>query len=174
MDIWGILRAEKTVIVAGSWSSDQIASKDFPLSKKRRQAYPLSRQWRWQVTRFQAEGRAFRLLAAYHKVVPEFSSVLAEDTGNDCRILMVWEYHLTHGGWHAHACCGPMDSVPPGIARPFGIARLPGGRAYHRRTRHLNPGFPMDDATATAIAFSRFNLPQNLDIFVKNAVPWPL
>lgn len=174
MDLWGILKAEKTAIVVGSWSSDLIATKDFPLSKRRRQAYPLTRQWRWQVTRFQAAGRAFRLLAAYHKLVPEFSSVLAEDVGGDCRILMVWEYHLSHGGWHAHACCGAMDTVPVGMNRPHGIARLPLGRVRHRRTLHLNPGFRMDDTTATAIAFGRVNLPQNLDIFVKNAVPWPL
>lgn len=35
-------------------------------------------------------------------MVPEFSSVLAEDLGVDCRVLARLEFHQSHAGWHAH------------------------------------------------------------------------
>jgi hypothetical protein len=104
--------------------------------------------------------------------LPEFIVTLAEDIGTDCRVLARWEFHGSHGGCHVHSCCGNTDDISTGIIKPFGTKRIPDKASYHRHTKLLNDGYDMDDAVATAIAYSFVGLPSQSDIFVQNAVPW--
>ncbi|MDX0127405.1 hypothetical protein GOC15_22785 [Sinorhizobium meliloti] len=172
MDSRDIITAAKTDIILGEWTDDKIRARDFPMSMKTKGAYPLTRRWRWQVSTFSALGRRFRVLAAYHTDIPEYTSVLAEDLGSDSRILIRWEFHQSHAGWHAHPNCGDVDEIKPGVATHAAELRLPAAQKSHRRKLFLNRGFAMDDTIAEAIACRRFGIPHNLDMLVSGALPW--
>ncbi len=156
----------------GLWNDEKLRAKDFPLLKKKGKAYPLTRRYRWQIITFSCRTRKFRLLVAYHTLVPEFTTVLAEEIEKDCRVISRWEFHQTHDGWHVHAVCGSVDGVTPGVVKPAGTTRLPTAGTYHRHTDLLNAGYDMEDKIATAIACDLCGIEQNHDLFVKNSVPW--
>ena len=166
------IRAKKLNLNHGSWGDDKLRSKDFPLSKKGGKTYPLTRQWRWRITTLEAEGRKFRLMTTYHKVVPEFCAVLAEDLNKDSRIIARLEFHATHDGWHAHPYCGDFDIVLSGITKPLGTRRIPREGAFHRHDEMLRDGKPMSDAHAGAVVSSAFNLGESIDIFSVEYLPW--
>lgn len=172
MRLSAIIRAEKSNVSHGRWSEDKTRAKDFPLSKKRGKAYPLTRRWRWRASTLDACEKKFRLLTAYHMLVPEFSAVLAEDLSGDSRIVARLEFHGTHGGWHAHAKCGDVLSVPSGIVKPAGIVRLPKGGAFHRHCEMLRSGKAMSDVAAAAIVADFFRIPDEPDLFSVGDLPW--
>lgn len=172
MRVVDVIRSVKTGVAHSAWADDKLKPKDFPLSKKRGRAYPLTRRYRWQIISFSTLGHAFRVLAAYHTEVPEFVATLAQDVGSDCRILARWEFHGSHAGWHVHTCCEDADDILAGLVKPFGTRRIPDKASYHRHTNLLNDGYDMQDAVATAIACSFVGLPYQSDIFVKDALPW--
>lgn len=168
IELRDILKSEKLDVVVGPWSDEKLKNRDFPL---RRTSYPLTRRWRWQVITFRARGRKFRILAAYHMLVPEYRAVLAEDVGNDSRIIANWEFHQSHPGWHVHSCCSDIDEITAGITRPLGVKRLPAAKNSHRRGLIINPGFVIDDSMATAIACRRYKIPHTLDLISNVALP---
>lgn len=137
MRVTGVIQTTKANVSLSIWSDDKMKTKDFPLSKKRGKAYPLTRRWRWQIITFTGQGRNYRLLVAYHTLVPEFIATLAEEIGGDCRILARWEFHATHGGWHVHSVCGDTDSLSVGIVKPSGTKRIPAAKSYHRHKKCL-------------------------------------
>lgn len=165
-----IIRADKTDIEFSAWGVGKLKSRDFPMSKKPGQRYPMTARWRWQIISFSACGRKFRLLTSYHTLIPEFAAVLAEDTGRDSRILARWEFHLSHGGWHIHPVCDELDAISPGMVKPAGMMRLPSAASHFRRKLFLNKSFAMDDTVATAIACRRFRISHNEDIFAQSAL----
>lgn len=167
-----MIRAQKTQVVTSAWTDEKLRAKDFPLLKKKGGSYPLSRRWRWQTTRFRINQKQFLLLASYHSLIPEFVSVLAEEIDKNCRVLARWEFHQSHPGWHVHTVCGDIDNVSTGIVKPIGVERVPHSASHHRHKNLLNEGYVMEDKVATAIALDLCGLPQNLDFFVKSAVPW--
>jgi hypothetical protein len=172
MRVTGVIKSEKTNVSFSVWSDDKLRAKDFPLVKKRGRAYPLTRRWRWQIVSFSAQGRNYRVLVAYHTLLPEFISTLGEEVGGDCRVLARWEFHATHGGWHVHSVCGDTDSLSVGIIKPLGMRRIPDGKSYHRHKKMLNDGHVMSDPVATAIACSLVSLAHQPDLFVKDAMLW--
>lgn len=167
-DFRDILRADKSDVVIGQWSDDKLKHRDFPI---RRTSYPLTRRWRWQMISFRVEGRRFRILAAYHSLVPEYRAVLAEEVNGDSRLIAQWEYHQSHPGWHIHSCCSELDELAVGVMRPPGIKRLPLAKNSHRRALFINPGFAIDDSVATAIACQRYRIPHTLDLLSDKALP---
>lgn len=99
MRVAQIIRAAKSDVVFSAWSDDKLKPKDFPLSKKRGKVHPLTRRYRWQVITFKALGRDYRVLVAYHTLVPEFIATVGEEVGGDCRVLAVGNFmgHMTAG-----------------------------------------------------------------------------
>jgi hypothetical protein len=166
------INGAKERISHGSWGEEKLRSKDFPLSKKGGRVYPLTRQWRWRVTTLQVCGRKFRLMASYHKVVPEYSAILAEDLGKDSRVIARVEFHATHDGWHAHPLCDDFDSTLPGTVRPVGTRRVPRANSYHRHTEMLLDGKAMNDDCASTIVASVFNLGEGISLFSREFLPW--
>ncbi|HTV70972.1 MAG TPA: hypothetical protein VMF90_20780 [Rhizobiaceae bacterium] len=167
-----VIRAGKTDESVGAWSDDKLKAKEFPLSKKRGQAFPLSRRYRWQIICFKACGRSYRVLVAYHTLLPEFITVLAEDVMKDCKVLARWEFHGSHGGWHVHANCGDTDGLTKGVVKPAGVQRIPAKGSYHRHTKLLNDGHVMDDGVAHVIACGLVRIAHHVGIFDQDAVPW--
>jgi len=167
-----IIGIGKVNVVHGAWSGDKLKSKDFPLSRKRGKAYPLTRQWRWRVSTLQINGRRFRLITSYHLQAPEFAAVLGEEVGEDCRVIARYEFHGSHDGWHVHSYCGDFDKVPTGIVKPVGTIRIPPEGAFHRHCEMLNSGSSMNDHTAAAIAADIFGLGDTIDMFSMEGIPW--
>lgn len=172
MRVTGVIRAAKANVSLAPWSDDKLKTKDFPLSKKRGKGYPLTRRYRWQTITFAAAGRSYRLLVAYHTLVPEFIAMLAEEVAGDCRILARWEFHGSHVGWHVHSICDDTDKLSVGITKPPGAKRIPTAKSYHRHKKMLNDGRAMDDEIATAIACSLAGIAHQPDMFVIDAMPW--
>ena len=172
MRVTDTIRARKTHVVSSPWTDDKLKTKDFPLSKKRGRAYPLTRRYRWQIITFVVGVREFRVLVAYHTLVPEFIVTLAEEIAGDCRVLARWEFHATHGGWHVHTVCGHTDSITAGIVKPAGTRRIPDIGSYHRHTKMLNHGHAMDDKVASVIACSLVGIVHQSDLLALEAVPW--
>ncbi|QIG70446.1 hypothetical protein EVB88_062 [Rhizobium phage RHph_N28_2] len=163
-----VLKAIKSDIVLGPWTDEKLKNRDFPL---RRSSYPLTRRWRWQVISFRADGRRFRILAAYHTLVPEYFAILAEDVGNDSRIVARWEFHQSHAGWHIHSCCSKLDDITVGVVHPLGVKRIPAAKNSHRRGLFVKAGFVIDDTMATAIACHRYKVPHTLDLLSNVGLP---
>ncbi|MER8487165.1 hypothetical protein NKI51_02285 [Mesorhizobium australicum] len=172
MRVTGVIRHRKANVAFSLWSDEKLKTKDFPLSKKRGKGYPLTRRWRWQIITFTAQGRNYRVLVAYHALVPEFIVTLGEEVGGDCRVLARWEFHANHGGWHVHTVCGDTDSLSVGIVKPAGTRRIPESRSYHRHMKMLKDGHAMSEEVATAIACSLVGMEHQHDIFAKDAMPW--
>jgi hypothetical protein len=168
------IRSDKTNLVHGSWGEDKIRTKDFPLSKKRGKVYPLTRRYRWRVSTLEACGRRFRLMAAYHTIVPEFMAALAEDLSTDSRILARLEFHQSHDGWHVHPFCGDSNLAAAGIVKPLGTLRLPKQGTYHRNCKMLAPGQKMTDVAAAAIVADFFRIPDTPDLFSAVSLPWTI
>lgn len=69
-------------------------------------------------------------------------------------VIASYEFHGTHPGWHLHAACGDLESIPLGSMRGHWQKRLPLPRKVHRRT-----DFGVtDDATALDVAARFFRL----------------
>ena len=163
-----IVKSTKTDVSFGQWTDEKLKHRDFPL---RRGVYPLTRRWRWQVISFRWSGRKFRILSAYHTMVPEYISVLAEDMGADSRIVARWEFHQSHPGWHIHSCCSELDDIPSGVVQHRGVKRTPAAKNGHRRVIFLNPGFAINDSIAAAVACRRYGIPFTADLFSNSAIP---
>lgn len=172
MRIVDVVRARKDNVAEGHWSDNALRNRDFPMSLKRKRCYPLSRRYRWSIATFNAQGRRFRLLVAYHTLVPEFVATLAEQLPQDSRILARWEYHGSHRGWHVHTDCGTVDAVRPGLLKGPDTKRMPKRGAFHRHIDLLRPGASMSDSVATAIGLSLCGIPHALDMFAVGALPW--
>ncbi|MGO9742794.1 MAG: hypothetical protein ACLPN5_15045 [Roseiarcus sp.] len=172
MKLTKIISALKTNVSHGLWSDNKVRTRDFCLSKKPGKAYPLTKMWRWRVTTFDACGRKFRLMPAYHKNIPEFSAILGEDIGADCRILARLEFHQSHAGWHAHVVCGDTDLATPGIVKPSGVRRLPSDGSRHRNISYLTGGAVMNDHIAGLIACDFFRMPAEAPLFSSEGLPW--
>lgn len=169
MKLSEVLRSKKKSISATHWTTEKIRTKDFPLARGR---YPLTRRWRWKVERFEALTRRFRLLVAYHTIVPEFIAVLGEEVVGDCRVLASLEYHRTHPGWHVHSSCEHIERLPIGLTRPLQFSRIPGNNMPHRSLDFLPPGTGMTDASANDIAIDFFRLESPPSLFSGRSLPW--
>jgi hypothetical protein len=172
MNLKEFISGDKLNVHHSPWGDEKLRAKDFPLSKKSGKTYPLTRQWRWRVTTLELENRKFRLMATYHKTVPEFMAVLAEDLETDSRIIARLEFHGTHDGWHIHPVCDDFDNVAPGVIRPSGTKRLPAGGKHHRNREILLGGRAMSDEHAASIVSSVFRLGDITDLFSPEGLPW--
>lgn len=172
MKLKEFIRGEKANVHHGEWGDEKLRQKDFPLSKRGGRVYPLTRQWRWRMTTLAFKDRKFRIMTTYHKAVPEFAAVVAEDLGKDSRVVARLEFHGSHDGWHMHPICTDFDNVVSGITKPHGTVRLPSAKGFHRHVEILRDGKSMSDACAGAIVSSAFNLGDVPDLFFVGDLPW--
>jgi len=166
MNLTQIVLSEKHNVELGRWQSEPPKKKDFPLSC-RSGKLGLSRQYRWSVTKFTAGERSFRLLTAYHKVVHNYLSYLAEALDGDSRVIARFDFHASERipGWHVHANCEPIDEVGCGMTKPYGQLRIPHARRPHRRREYTLSGDSMNDNMALRVALDEFRIPYSTDMF---------
>lgn len=126
-------KAHKTVVDWGKWSSGKIPRTAFPLSRPRNRSFRLGSAYRWRVIRFESSGLSFRLLIAFHSQKEQYRATLALEHERDPSVLASYEFHGTHPGWHLHAACGDVESVPKGVMSGPWQERYPRARLFHRR-----------------------------------------
>src|SRR5579862_61506 len=131
-----IRNAQKSVLEWGRWSVGGMQAAAFPLSKRKNRAYRLGSSYRWRVIRFEAATVApvtCRLLLAYNPAKEQFLATLAVENDRDMSVVASYEFHGTHPGWHLHAACGHVETIPTGSMRGSWQKRIPGPRDFHRR-----------------------------------------
>lgn len=134
MPIRGFIRSKKTVIDAGQWSDAKLprTGGPFPLSKNR--SFRLGASWRWRAVKIEIDGKQFRVLITVHEHKQQFVAYCGAVIGTDMFVIGRLEYHATHPGLHVHGCCKPSQPEWFGRTGHGGLARLPEGKAHHRRT----------------------------------------
>lgn len=167
MHLREVIGKEKTDVKRGEWRDTPPKKSDFPMLKKRKCVFPLTKKWRWNTVSFSIGDRKFCLLIAYHKQVPEFQSVLAERVFGDSVIIARYEYHASHPipGWHIHAVCDDFDGITPSVMKPLSQKRLPQVRNNHSRNIYPLKRDSGDDTLAENIAMECFGIPVEGDLF---------
>ncbi len=123
-----IVRAPKSNISIGKWQSGKVPRTAFPMAK---QAYGLGSSFRWCVIEFSAIGREYRLLVVLHLQKQKFEAVMGTLENGSLRIICSLEYHATEPGWHCHAACEDIATLPVGYRRGPWVRRIPAARHFH-------------------------------------------
>lgn len=116
MKVRDILRAPKRITALGEWKSGKMPRSAFPLSKSKNKAYSLGNR-RWRVVEFSALECDLRLLINYSAKLGQYQAILGLLHRSDTRVLVQFEHHPDHKGWHAHSACDDVAGIPPGIKR---------------------------------------------------------
>jgi hypothetical protein len=151
MDARKIVASQKAIKNTGMWAAGTMPRTAFPLSKSANKAYRLGNR-RWRVVQFSSCGADCRLLINYSFALGQYQAMLGVYAGGDIKVLVSLERHPTHNGWHAHACCDEIASIPAGIKRGPWMRNI-GGRATKYRV-----GCPSTDDEAFRRAVSFFRL----------------
>lgn len=130
MHLRDFVRASKANIRIGSWHYGKVPRGTFALARK---AYRLGNSFEWCVVTFDALGRNCRVLVVLNPAKQKFEAIFGVETDEDLKVLCSYEFHATEPGWHCHACCDELDTVPTGLMRGPWVKRLPGARRTHRR-----------------------------------------
>jgi len=114
MNIFDIIRADKTNLNLGSWKSGKIPHSVFPLS---RGSLQLGRGWEWRNVTFDALGRSFRVLVGISEEKEFYRAMLAMDDEKLLKVICHHELHTTHWNWHCHLYTGDVNDIYPGVLR---------------------------------------------------------
>jgi hypothetical protein len=109
-----LVSAPKSEIKIGAWHSGKVPKADFPMAK---QAYGLGASFRWCVISFVALGVECRVLVVVNFQKQKFEAIFGALATGTARILCSYEYHATEPGWHCHAACDDLATVPLGYMR---------------------------------------------------------
>lgn len=155
MTLRAFVKAEKTLVDAGSWSDKKMPKTGgkFPLSKARsfRVGAP---GWRWRVVQVESANVQYRVLVMYHAGKRNYVALVATPVGGDLLILGALENHSTHPGWHVHAGCKEPVAADSGRLRYDSMRRTASGTVKNGRT-----AFPDCDDAAIEIAARYLKLP---------------
>ena len=97
-----------------------------------RQAYSLGASFRWCVILFEAIGIECRVLVILNAAKEKYEAVLGVMSPDALKVLCSYEYHAGEPGWHCHAACDDLSSVPIGYMRGPWVRRLPHAKRTHR------------------------------------------
>jgi hypothetical protein len=153
-----IIRASKTDIQLGAWHRGAVPRAEFPIAKK---SYGLGRSYEWRVIKFGAGGFECRVLVVLNVSKERYEAILgAMVDGGTLRILCNYQYHAPEIGWHCHAACGEVATVPAGFMRGPWVRRIPKAKSTHKR---LDFGVSDENAdarqdTATRFAIDRYRI----------------
>ena len=132
--------APKADIKLGAWHSGKVPKKDFPMAK---QAYGLGSSFRWRVISFVALGVECRVLVILNLAKEKYEAILGAMGSETLHVLCSYEYHAGEPGWHCHAACDDLASVPLGYMRGPWVRRLPAAKRTDSRQ-----DFGIQDETA--------------------------
>ena len=113
MRIKDVIKADKAEIVIREWATERMPRSAFPLGKSGK-GLRLGAAYNWCTLSFTALGHKFRVLVAVNFGKVDYYAHLGQVVGTDTKMLVSYEYHASHGGWHVHAGCGDIDLIPAG------------------------------------------------------------
>lgn len=113
MKLGEIIRASKSNIEIGGWSSGRIPPSAFPIKRK----FPSGRDWDWRVITFEALGRCFRLLIRLNLDKAQYSAILSLEGNSALQVICHHEFHLSHRSWHCHFIAGDVTKTHPNVLR---------------------------------------------------------
>lgn len=114
MRIKDVIRAKKSDVTVSSWQNGAMPKSLFPLGKSGKNSLNFRGGYQWCGLKFQTLGHEFRLVVAVNFSKHEYYAHLGRVAANDTQMMVSYEYHATHGGWHIHAGCGSIDLIPVG------------------------------------------------------------
>lgn len=145
-----VIAAPKTDILIGKWKSGKVPKASFPVGRK---AYGLARSYGWCIISFKADDERYRILIVLNESKQIYQAVLGKVGPKFMSILCSYEFHASEPGWHCHADCGDIGSVPVGAMRSHQMERLPRGGNFHR-----NCLFNVTKESAVHLAIDQFNV----------------
>lgn len=123
MRLKDIIRAPKNVRDWGEWKDAPSPRSAFPVRKSGNSARARG-SYRWRVILFSALGMEFRIFCQFHAGKEQFYVWLGEQCARDIRMIVAWEFHGTHPGWHVHSACGELSEIPEGRVRGPSYKRI--------------------------------------------------
>ena len=103
---------------------------------------------------FFALGIECRVLVVVNFQKQKFEAIFGALAGNIVRILCSYEYHSSEPGWHCHAACGDLTTIPLGYMRGPWVRRIPRAKQTHMRL-----DFKIEDElSAQRFAFDCYNI----------------
>jgi len=146
-----IIAANKTNVRVGPWKNGKITRADFPLAKA---AYRLGSAYRWCVISFDALGASFKCAVVFNRGKSKYEAILGAVNDHALRVLCSYQFHEGEPGWHCHATCDAIDTLPNGVMRGPWVRRIPSAKKRHRRF-----DFSIDnDQRAIQVALKRYRI----------------
>lgn len=146
-----IVNAPKSDIKIGPWKSGKVPRAEFAIGKS---PYGLGSSYHWCVISFRSLGVDCRVLVIVNFFKQRFEAILGVVASDGMRVLCSYEYHATEPGWHCHAACGDVSTIPRGYMRGPWVRRIPGPRKTHaRQTFDVR-----DQDSARRFAFSCYHI----------------
>jgi hypothetical protein len=134
MRIKDVIRAEKAGITSGTWQTGPMPKSLFPLGKSGKHFLNFRGAYDWYSFRFSALGNEFRVLIAVNFGKCDYYAHLGIVHPSDTQMLMSFEYHASHAGWHIHSGCGDIALIPVGRYKGQWKRRIPKDFTRSRQT----------------------------------------
>lgn len=154
MNVRDLIRRPKRLSSAGKWADDGargMPKSAFPLSRTR--SFQLGRKWRWRVDLLDIDNGEARLLTALEPGTERFLAWLSVRRGDEFAIVVRYEFHGDHPGWHVHSQCGLVSGLKAAQIKPYGTQRVPAANRRHRRTE-----YDITETGAVAASFRVFRV----------------
>ena len=134
MRVRATIIAPKRIAEGGKWKlitgNSRMPKNAFPVGSG--SPVVLARNWHWRVDKLTDDnGTAYRLLTAYSDRLEEYRAWLAIDYEKTATVLVRYEFHGSHPGWHCHAPCDDVESGDMGALRMRHCPRVPRGTGFH-------------------------------------------
>ncbi len=131
MRLKAAIAAQKKVLDWGKWrDGGKVPRSAFFLVKSNQ--FTFGKAYRWRVLKMEALGESFRLLIAYNPKKEQYYAYLGMESDSDMKLLLSYEFHGSHPGWHVHSACGDLQQVPVGRIKGPWNKRVPKPRLERR------------------------------------------
>lgn len=133
MRVKDLIREPKSRVVFGGWKSGAMPKSAFPLGRSGKNSL-IFRAFDWCALTFSAPSGEYRVVVAVNFEKASYYAHLGAIHGSCTKMLLSYEYHASHGGWHVHAGCGDMDLIPIGRYKGDWKQMIPAAWQACRRT----------------------------------------
>jgi len=168
MRVKDVIGSPKANVVVDAWQSGPMPKSMFPMSRSGKHYMNFRGGYEWCCIRFETLTCEFRLVVAVNHSKQEFAAHLGMVCEKEMRMLASYEFHGTHPGWHVHAGCGDVYSIPVGRFMGPWKRRIPRDpKAVRRKTWNVTKANALQTACA---AFGIPNVPQSEDTGQMNLI----
>lgn len=126
MRVKQILRAAKTAVTVGPWSTGRIPYSSFPMAKAKSKAFKYGPAYRWRLVEFDALGVHCRVMILFNYSKQIFRATLGVELPGGMVIAADHEWHQNEPGWHCHVFTGNVSEATSDARRRH-MNRWPAG-----------------------------------------------